>query len=190
MTATRLAEALHGSGRGWIAQCPAHEDREPSLRIAEGDNKVLVHCHAGCAQPDVIAALQARGLWPEPERKPWTRAQRSAWAAERARTERILPDARLWRRAALLLAEELIDEFKGGLALAETARMPEIGELHTLWLYQRLLVGLQGANLVAEYDKWLRSDNHLTRGMVEAARRLESAEIRALRRWLEAHHGE
>jgi putative DNA primase/helicase len=27
------------------------------------DGKVLVRCHAGCDQRDLIAALQERGLW-------------------------------------------------------------------------------------------------------------------------------
>ena len=36
----------------------------PSLSISAGkDGKVLVRCHAGCDQRDVIAALQERGLW-------------------------------------------------------------------------------------------------------------------------------
>ena len=47
-----------------MARCPAHDDREPSLSISAGkDGKVLVRCHAGCDQRDVIAALRARGLW-------------------------------------------------------------------------------------------------------------------------------
>ena len=51
-------------GRGWIARCPAHDDRHPSLSIADTkDGKVLVRCHAGCDQQHVIAALKARGIW-------------------------------------------------------------------------------------------------------------------------------
>ena len=47
-----------------MARCPAHEDRKPSLSISSGrDGKVLVHCHAGCDQRDVIAILRERGLW-------------------------------------------------------------------------------------------------------------------------------
>jgi 5S rRNA maturation endonuclease (ribonuclease M5) len=67
LNAEGIAEALkgHRSGAGWMAQCPAHEDRNPSLSIAEADGKVLVNCHAGCPQDDVIAALRDRGLWPE-----------------------------------------------------------------------------------------------------------------------------
>jgi DNA primase len=47
-----------------MARCPAHEDRAPSLSISSGrDGKVLVRCHAGCDQHDVIAILRGRGLW-------------------------------------------------------------------------------------------------------------------------------
>jgi hypothetical protein len=47
-----------------MARCPAHDDREPSLSISAGpDGKVLVHCHAGCDQHDVVAALRRRDLW-------------------------------------------------------------------------------------------------------------------------------
>ena len=65
MTAETIARALGGrkAGRGWMARCPAHDDREPSLSIREADGKVLVRCHAGCDQRDVIAALKKRGLW-------------------------------------------------------------------------------------------------------------------------------
>lgn len=62
-----IAEALQGrrAGRGWVAKCPAHDDRTPSLSITEaGDGRVLVHCHAGCSQSAVIDALRNWGLWP------------------------------------------------------------------------------------------------------------------------------
>jgi hypothetical protein len=50
------------SGTGWIAKCPAHEDREPSLSISEKDGVVLLHCHAGCSQEAVLAALEQLGI--------------------------------------------------------------------------------------------------------------------------------
>jgi DNA primase len=46
-----------------MARCPAHDDRTPSLSIREVEGKVLIHCHAGCSQRDVIAALKSGGLW-------------------------------------------------------------------------------------------------------------------------------
>jgi hypothetical protein len=47
-----------GTGKGWIALCPAHEDRKPSLRIAEGsDGRVLLHCFAGCSPEEIVRAI-------------------------------------------------------------------------------------------------------------------------------------
>lgn len=66
MTAETIAKALggHRAGATWMARCPAHDDSTPSLSISAGkDGKVLVRCHAGCDQRDVIAALSERDLW-------------------------------------------------------------------------------------------------------------------------------
>jgi KaiC/GvpD/RAD55 family RecA-like ATPase len=59
-----LLNRLQGVKRnsaGWMARCPAHEDKNPSLAIAEEDGKILIHCHAGCATEDVLNAI---GLYP------------------------------------------------------------------------------------------------------------------------------
>jgi putative DNA primase/helicase len=66
MTAEAIAKALGArkTGGNWMAQCPTHHDRTPSLSIRDSvDSKVLVYCHAGCDQLDVIAALKEQGLW-------------------------------------------------------------------------------------------------------------------------------
>ncbi len=65
MTADSIAQALQArrSGSCWMAKCPAHDDHNPSPSIKELDGKVLLHCHAGCAQHDVIDALKTRELW-------------------------------------------------------------------------------------------------------------------------------
>ena len=70
MAAAGIAQMLHGrkSGTGWLARCPAHDDRNPSLSLSDVDGKVLVCCHAGCDQQRVIEALKDRDLWPEVER--------------------------------------------------------------------------------------------------------------------------
>jgi len=65
MTAETIAKALGGrkTGSGWTVRCPAHDDRTPSLSVRDADdNKVPVHCHAGCDHECVIAMLQAMGL--------------------------------------------------------------------------------------------------------------------------------
>jgi len=52
-------QKVKATGRGrWIACCPAHEDRTPSLTIAEGDDgRVLIHCFAGCDVSSVVGAV-------------------------------------------------------------------------------------------------------------------------------------
>jgi 5S rRNA maturation endonuclease (ribonuclease M5)/energy-coupling factor transporter ATP-binding protein EcfA2 len=55
------------SPRGNV-HCPAHPDASPSLTVTERDGRVLVHCHAGCSQRQVIDALKGLGLWPTRER--------------------------------------------------------------------------------------------------------------------------
>ncbi len=51
--------APKGAGRNWTSRCPAHEDRNPSLSVSPGSRgrDVVLHCHAGCAPDDVLAAL-------------------------------------------------------------------------------------------------------------------------------------
>jgi hypothetical protein len=65
-------QGVRKDGRGWKALCPAHNDREPSLKVDEGEGgKVLVKCFAGCRTEDIVAAigLNMSNLYPEPERK-------------------------------------------------------------------------------------------------------------------------
>jgi len=58
-------KAKDGNAR---SQCPAHEDRAPSLSLMKIEGQVLVHCHAGCQTEDVTAALNLtmRDLFDEP----------------------------------------------------------------------------------------------------------------------------
>src|ERR1700679_3905360 len=46
-----------GPGR-WIASCPAHEDRSPSLSVRElDDGRALLYDFGGCGTDDVLAAV-------------------------------------------------------------------------------------------------------------------------------------
>ena len=61
----RVIEALERDGRtvkrngpGQAqAQCPAHDDNNPSLSITDRDDRALVYCHAGCDTDRVLDAL-------------------------------------------------------------------------------------------------------------------------------------
>lgn len=49
-----------GPGR-WIARCPGHEDRHPSLSIREtNDGRILIHDFGGCSAVEVMAACALR----------------------------------------------------------------------------------------------------------------------------------
>ena len=46
-----------GAGR-WIAKCPAHADKSPSLSIKETETgMVLMHCFAGCSCDEIAGAI-------------------------------------------------------------------------------------------------------------------------------------
>jgi hypothetical protein len=50
----------------WVALCPAHADKTPSLRITEiADDKLLLKCWAGCTTKEVVTAagLEQRDLF-------------------------------------------------------------------------------------------------------------------------------
>ncbi len=62
MTAETLLAQLNGvreTGHGkYVARCPAHDDKSPSLAIKDcGDGRVLLHCFAGCETEDVLNAI-------------------------------------------------------------------------------------------------------------------------------------
>lgn len=159
MTAESIANALRGrrNGRGWSCRCPAHEDRSPSLSLTEREGRVLVHCHAGCDQQSVLAALRARSLWPDAERREWRLADRRQWQRDR-------DDARLaawWGRAALMLAEAELE----GLGPCDPERAA-----HTR-LIQVIRAG--GATLTEEFRSMRRRNARYTRALVRAGRESE-----------------
>lgn len=61
-------EGVRTTPNGWQARCPAHEDDDPSLSIAVGDDgRVLLDCKAKCrTDPDVVGAMgiAMRDLFP------------------------------------------------------------------------------------------------------------------------------
>ena len=71
MTAEEIAKKLGGarrSGIDWCCRCPSHDDQKSSLSVVFKNGKLLVRCHAGCSQEEVITGLKDRGLWSEEQR--------------------------------------------------------------------------------------------------------------------------
>ena len=82
ISAEMIAQALGGkrSGAGWMALCPAHSDRNPSLSLSDGETGLLWYCHAGCTQEAVAAALRERGLLPSQRSNLGTPSSRSGFS--------------------------------------------------------------------------------------------------------------
>ena len=63
---SRLDRVTERSDGQYLACCPAHEDKSPSLSIKEVDGgRVLVYCFAGCSAAEVCASvgLELRDLF-------------------------------------------------------------------------------------------------------------------------------
>jgi len=53
----RLREVRQQAEGSWMARCPAHDDKEPSLHVSLKGEKVLLHCFAGCSLDAICCAL-------------------------------------------------------------------------------------------------------------------------------------
>jgi hypothetical protein len=73
-------EGVRSTGpRKWLARCPAHDDRSPSLSLAEGDDgRVLIHCFSGCGVDAIAGAIgfSLSDLFPNRQSE-WDHAPRS-----------------------------------------------------------------------------------------------------------------
>ena len=76
---SRLEKVRRSGPDGWMACCPAHEDKFASLSIRHDKDKMLIHCFAGCSVHEVVGAigLEISDLFPpreshgKPERRPF-----------------------------------------------------------------------------------------------------------------------
>ena len=71
---SRLARVRQSKPNSWMACCPAHPDKSPSLAVTYvEDGRILIHCFAGCEAGDVLTAvgMNIRDLFPErlPDKK-------------------------------------------------------------------------------------------------------------------------
>jgi len=53
----RLDRVKQTGPDSWLACCPAHDDRSPSLSVKQAEDRLLLHCFAGCEVGDVLAAV-------------------------------------------------------------------------------------------------------------------------------------
>ncbi len=55
----------------WLACCPAHDDRSPSLAIKQVDDKILLHCFAGCSMAEIVGSIGLELSYLMPDRPPY-----------------------------------------------------------------------------------------------------------------------
>lgn len=54
---SRLSKVRKTGADSWIACCPAHDDKRPSMTIRVlDDGRTLCHCFAGCSFEEILAA--------------------------------------------------------------------------------------------------------------------------------------
>ena len=46
------------TGTGYVVRCPAHADKEPSLHVSAGADRLLLKCHAGCTVEAICEAME------------------------------------------------------------------------------------------------------------------------------------
>ena len=65
MNAEQLARTLgfKRAGNQWLGCCVAHDDRNPSMIVFDGDTSMQVRCLAGCEPVEIIEVLRERGVW-------------------------------------------------------------------------------------------------------------------------------
>ena len=66
---SRLDRVKETAPDSWLACCPSHDDKNPSLSIRETDDgRILIHCFAGCGATDVVTSvgLEMHDLYPNP----------------------------------------------------------------------------------------------------------------------------
>ncbi len=66
---------VKGRAGNYVACCPAHEDKSPSLAVKEQDGKIILHCFAGCSVDNIVGAvgMSMSDLFPPSEKTDYTR---------------------------------------------------------------------------------------------------------------------
>lgn len=119
------------NGSQWVARCPAHADKGPSLSLAAKNGKLLVHCFAGCTLEAICAAagIKVRDLFSEPRapRRPEPRIVRDVQEQIADLRSRLTPRDRERSVTVVVASEANLDEaIARALALAVEGELVQI----------------------------------------------------------------
>ncbi len=142
---------------------------------------LIVRVRGGTRQDALRCAAEIGGC--RLDDRPLSSSERRRWAELQQQIRCHLSNARLWRRAALALGEAILESLKAALWDKSLPR-PEFGEI-AFWTAQlNIWRRLDGGPLVTEYLRWVQNHRLLTAGMVHAGRLRQTANLRALKRFL------
>lgn len=166
--AERITRALRGKWYGYygLASCPAHDDRNPSLSLADGaSGRLLANCKAGCDFLAVLGALRGLGVIEGVGTVPRTDPLELARHADRQRREVEKRQRRaqaIWTGAVPIrgtIAETYLRDARGikcplpdSLRFHSTCWHPSAGRLPTM------IALVQGPAGFAVHRTYLRED--------------------------------
>jgi len=128
----RLEKVKQTGLNQYVACCPAHEDKSPSLSIREeADQIILLHCFAGCPIDDILSSL---GL-----------------ALEDLFPEQFVSSKSIKRRFSASTALEII--YFEGLVVQTSGRMIINKEPFLQSHYDRLTIAFMRINAAYDYYK-------------------------------------
>lgn len=55
---SRLNKVRKSGPASWVACCPAHQDRSPSLSIKDNNGTILLHCFGGCSVHEILVSVE------------------------------------------------------------------------------------------------------------------------------------
>jgi len=108
-------EAVRRSSRGYVARCPAHVDRTPSLSVRDGERGILVKCWAGCELTTITEklGLEIKDLFYDGLPDPRQRREAMQRRAKEQAAQRAANKARGRKTDLLKQAEYLVQSARG-----------------------------------------------------------------------------
>ena len=121
------------TGNGtWLACCPAHEDKHPSMAVRElEDGRILVHCFTGCDVGEILGAvgMDFDALFPDKPKSDFVPPVRRSFPAADV-LEAVTAEARyVAYMAALMAGGYQIDEHDKETLLLANERISEARRL-------------------------------------------------------------